>query len=340
MTLVEWFNNNDGFAMALLTAVYVLATLAIVIESRRTSRLQKRLLEQSEAAERSRKRPYVIFSIDFERIQGRNESSTYVYATVRNVGVTSAHDVVVTTTPDLKGRLGIDSKMRHPATVGSVIAFMPPNYELKDLVAYAPFLFQDNKDEELRFQIGVAYKDSVGETYSEQYVIDVAAQKESSDIERAEALIGLKLVEQAGRISRSLENIARTLDRPDRSLFAGSLVASNRVSAEQKSLLAQLISAVGESRSSLFLVNQYVGDDQATIRLVRDDESNGSGSNKIKGYIEDLEYLCRVGALHGHYRGGSLQFSLTPLATVTPWRVNGTEDAAQTIEPEAQATGE
>lgn len=315
MIFVEWFNNNAGFTMALLTAAYVGATMWIVLESRRTNRLQKIVLEQTAALERSRKRPYVMFSIDFERVQHRRHDSTvYVYARIRNIGVTSAHNVVVKTSPELKGRLGVDAEMRRPAVLNSTITFMPPNHEVKDLVAVSQFLFEDHKDDELRFDVAIAYSDANGEHYEEKYLIDVAAQKETMTVANADADAWLQVVEQVERASRSLNDIARVIDSPDRSFLMGPGLTDRVISSEQKELLAALRVVAGATKSMLFFASQHIGDPKARIRAMRGSKEVGSEPKELSAYIEDIEYLCRVGALHGHYSRGLLTFSLTPLA--------------------------
>lgn len=62
--LVAWDNENDGFMMGLLTALYLIATLWIVFESRRTNRLQAAAIKQAADLETDRNRPYAVFNID------------------------------------------------------------------------------------------------------------------------------------------------------------------------------------------------------------------------------------------------------------------------------------
>jgi hypothetical protein len=102
-SLIQWFNANSGFAMALLTAVYVVATLVIVLQSRHTNKLQAEALRQSEEIELARKRPYVALSLEFERdTASRYDSSICLYAHIRNYGAGAAINVLAVTDPPSK----------------------------------------------------------------------------------------------------------------------------------------------------------------------------------------------------------------------------------------------
>ena len=57
-SVVNWSNRNNGFLMAVLTAVYVLATILILRQSRKTNRLQQEALTQARSLERSRTRVF------------------------------------------------------------------------------------------------------------------------------------------------------------------------------------------------------------------------------------------------------------------------------------------
>lgn len=276
--------------------------------------LTRAAMQRSQEMERARNRPYVIFTIDFFREQRRHETITYAYARVRNIGATSAHNVVVTTSPPLLGRLGVDSEPRQPAVVGTTIAFMPPNHEVKDLLAYAPFLFKDNTDEQLRYTIHLVYADGDGMQHEERYAIDLAAQKESLTSEDAAQLNLIKLSEQMERTARSLDSIARVLDSPDRSAFMRPLTGDAPLTASQRILLTELVAFAERTDSWSFLTAQYVGDDRATIKPVWKNGAGTEGQHDLRASIEDVEYLCRAGALQGYYRHGSLLFSLTAVA--------------------------
>jgi len=307
--IISWFNGNAGFAMALLTAVYVVATMLIVLESRRTNRIQRRLLEQAEELERSRRRPYVVFSLDFEhKVASRHDTLIYVYASIQNFGATSAHRITVRTTPSLQGRLGVDSGPRKPAIVDSEITFLPPGHSKRDLVGLSEFLFKDHADEALRYAVIVQYADIVGTAYREEYVIDLAAQKETLETTDVRMTLQHQMLEQVGRLSGSLGEVAKILGSPDRSLFLALPGVQLPIDSSQRELLSALV-AGNEEGVKEFLVTQSFGDEMARIRPL-----HSKRSMEISAFASDVEYLCRAGALHGHYRHGMLWFSVTPLA--------------------------
>ena len=57
LSIIDWFNVNQGFSMVLLTAVYVLATILLVRQSRRANRIAQQNLESLWKLERERSRP-------------------------------------------------------------------------------------------------------------------------------------------------------------------------------------------------------------------------------------------------------------------------------------------
>ncbi|MGE0622118.1 MAG: hypothetical protein AB7I04_00850 [Pseudomonadales bacterium] len=306
MDIVQWLNSNNGFMMAVLTAVYVVATLFIVYESRRTNRLQADSITQAEKLELARSRPYVVLSLDFER-EASNQYDTAIdlYANVRNFGSTSAHNVLVTTEPILKARLGIDSEHRTPVVIGRTISFMPPGYSIKDLVGYSRFLYEDYEDAKLAFVVTIKYFDVNGVQYEDQYTIDLAAQKERLERSDTEGQARYRVLDMLEKSVRALEEIGRTISAPDRSFFLQGRVEA-RLGPTQESLLRDLVlTSILTSRVDYFVNPVITG-----VRI----EVIGSEGLSRKVSPMDVEYLCRVGALHGYYRNGALWCQLSPLA--------------------------
>jgi hypothetical protein len=160
----------------------------------------------------------------------------------------------------------------------------------------------------------VTYTDGRGARYEEHYSIDLAAQKEVLDLEDAEEMIFIKLAEHMERATRALDTISRTLDSPDRRVFMRPLAVGAHLNAQQSTLLAELIAQAAQTESQSFLVSQFVGHERATIRSLSQAPKGGGTPREMEACIEDVEYLCRAGALQGHYRHGSLWFSLAPSA--------------------------
>ncbi len=69
--MIQYLNANQGFVMAILTAVYVLATLVLVIVAHRQFALTQRSLDFASAAEKTKSRPYVLFDIVYEEMVNR-----------------------------------------------------------------------------------------------------------------------------------------------------------------------------------------------------------------------------------------------------------------------------
>jgi hypothetical protein len=97
MKLIEWLNQNQGFALTALTFVYVIATIVMAYLMIHSNNLSAKNIAQALKIEKDRTRPYVMFDLQFK---GFN-----VYAILKNVGVTPAHNVKVNIEPELKNTL-------------------------------------------------------------------------------------------------------------------------------------------------------------------------------------------------------------------------------------------
>jgi len=86
-SLVTWGNTNDGFALVVLTLVYVAATLWLAL-------LARKQLDLASELEQSRTRPFVLFEVVAER--------GLVYAQLSNTGQTPAYNVRITTSPAIR----------------------------------------------------------------------------------------------------------------------------------------------------------------------------------------------------------------------------------------------
>jgi hypothetical protein len=226
----------------------------------------------------------------------------HAYAVVRNLGATSAHDVLIETTPVLQGRLGIDPKTRVPAIVGVPISLLAPHAELRDVLAPSEFLFKDNTDEQLVFAITLTYSDINGTRYGERYSINLAAQKGKLEYEDTQGKLGFRFLEEAQKAVKALDGIARSVGSPDRSLFFTPVVPS-QLSSAQKTLLRELVEREASTKQGLFFLQKTVVG--TSIRGI------GSEGDEIDAVEADVEYLCRAGVLHGHYSGGTLFFTVT-----------------------------
>lgn len=83
--LIIWCNSNAGFLMAVLTAVYVLATVAIVLISMRANRISQANIEALSKLEEERIRPFV-------EVEMENDIQ-FITFKVANNGQTAAYDI-------------------------------------------------------------------------------------------------------------------------------------------------------------------------------------------------------------------------------------------------------
>ncbi len=189
--VINWTNANQGFIMALLTLVYVAATLWIGLLARRQLRLATDL-------ERSRTRPFIIFDLVVEH--------HCVFATVKNTGQTPAQNVRITVTPNVQSLLGGENV--HPseeratdiAFIARGVAMLAPQREIRALMAFWPRV--KSAHPELRFEGTVSYQGTDGTKYSELFVADLS-------VHEGLRYRGTKDIED---VAKHLEAIARTFD--------------------------------------------------------------------------------------------------------------------------------
>ena len=308
MDLVNWLNSNAGFVMATLTCVYVIATIWISVESRRTNRLNLKAIDQSAVFERARNRPYVTFAIDteVETFSEHDFAPTY-YISVKNIGATSAYSLSISTTPELKARLSAmdDDKYFVPTLTSKAISVLHPGREEKEFLAPTRFMFEDHKDSELLFHVAMTYSDLMGEIYEEDFEINLASNKDRFHQANLEDKIKFQIANSIEKACDALESLVTVLDSPDRSnLFFP--IDTSKTSSQQIELLRRLVESTPDE-SSLFLARRYVGGEHIT-RL------SDTSHTEIEGLCSDVETLCRAGLLNGYYSNGSLQFTVSSTA--------------------------
>ncbi len=75
--MIVWLNNNQGFAMSLLTLVYVVATMIIVIYNRKT-------IKEMQKTREAESRPYVFVSLE------KDPRDSWFSLRIKNYGKTGA----------------------------------------------------------------------------------------------------------------------------------------------------------------------------------------------------------------------------------------------------------
>jgi hypothetical protein len=147
MQIIEFLNQNQGAALVVLTFAYVIATIIIVLYSRKS-------IVQSLEFEKQRNRPYVIFDLIVK--------DRCFYATVKNIGRQPAYDVRVTTTPDITRDVG---KYERLSFIQQKIPYLPPDREIEDFIDTTPKFLK--RHSETIFAVEISYRDSQGQLYKE-----------------------------------------------------------------------------------------------------------------------------------------------------------------------------
>lgn len=210
--MIEWLNQNQGFVMALLTLVYVCATIFLAFLtlktkqigedareiSREAKEISNKALEISENhlkliadLEKQRVRPYVLFNLY------NDDGKTF--ATVKNYGLTSASDVKISIEPKLVNTSSDDESILASQT----IFFMPPSFEIKDNIGLSHVFYQNF--EQAKFRGKVNYKDAFGNGYENNFYIDL-------DILRrriyTKEIFGKEIVEELKQINENISNLS------------------------------------------------------------------------------------------------------------------------------------
>ena len=149
--------------MAILTAVYVVATIILVFVAQRQSSLTQQSLDFASKAEKAKYRPYIVFDIVYEKV--------VAYARLRNSGASPAIDVRVSVSPRLKWNDEHDG-------IGFIekgVSFLAPGRELSQPFGWTGEFFKKYPD--LKFSGSISYKDSDGHTYSEGFSLDLSYLK-------------------------------------------------------------------------------------------------------------------------------------------------------------------
>jgi hypothetical protein len=160
--VIDWLDSHQGSVVALLTLVYVSATIALALIAVRSNRMSQRQLELVVELERRRSRPYLTF--DLEPRKG------LMYVTLRNSGLTGAYDVTIDVTPRVEQHLG--GRVRECALTKHTLSAVPPGRLIELLLDSSPSFFDHHKDRQ--FGGRVVYKDEAGLQYQEPIRIDLS----------------------------------------------------------------------------------------------------------------------------------------------------------------------
>ena len=170
--MIDWLNQNDGATLALLTGVYVIATIILTVVTTRGTSIARRSLEAAERFERARSRPYVTLNLV-------NEPLGTIQLVIQNVGVSAAYDVQISTSPEimiLEGGKNVfpseESEKRHPF-IEKGVSFIPPSVKHMNVIALAYSRFLSKYPTE-RFEGQITYFDVNRNKYVDPIVLDLS----------------------------------------------------------------------------------------------------------------------------------------------------------------------
>lgn len=298
---IEWSNSNTGFLMALLTAVYVIATLLILYENRRNNRLMI-------SFEKDRKRPHVVFWIESEmKTHDQHFNSIDFVGKIKNEGASTAHNIKVTTDPKLIARQGTGSDgkeiYRTPTFLEEETSILVPNQIVSEYIGPTEFLLNDNDDKALNFTVSIECSDLDGLVYSTEYNIDLSRNKGRIYNEDRKSKAYFNLVEKVSSAADSLELINRTLNQPDRSNI---YIRENlELNDKQKALLENIrkLEEDTDTNANSWFLQEAIG--KTSIRRSIDEI-------EFEVETQDIQTLCRAGYLRGYYSDGTLWFYKAP----------------------------
>ena len=191
--MIDWFNHTNGFVLSILTAVYVVASLAVLCFMARSNRLAERAIEHSQRLHHQQTRPYVVFDL-----VPRDRS---IYAELQNYGVMPAFDVAVTLDQELKS-IG----NRQSTLLRNPVGMLAPNRVITDFIDVGHQFHESNV---LVFTGTVTYRDGNGAKYSEQFSLDLKYYKEKLEPDKRD-------------IGRELEKVKEELQKISNALAARS----------------------------------------------------------------------------------------------------------------------
>ena len=201
--IVDWMNNNEGFATVLLSFVYVVATIFIVRKMAKANKLTEKTIKSAHEQENERRRPRVIFDFVFYR--------RHIFAEIRNEGLTSAIDIRFEVPADLV-EAGKHGEVEFPFT--KPISYLSPGSRRKTLLSVGWEFF--GKHDKPEFVVNASYRDDKGNEYAETIHHDLTYMKDivglgeinlDEEVEEIKKILG-KFEETASEASKTLKTLA------------------------------------------------------------------------------------------------------------------------------------
>lgn len=191
--MIEWANANQGFGLITLTAIYVIATIAIVLVTLRSNMLMKRQMILMRDLEKERARPVVLFHLEFAKREDQ-----IVDVVFHNIGRTAAYDVKATIEPELRRFWSGGISDTSPTALA--FSFIPPGEKIIDSLGFINVFHREY--ESPIFSGKIRYKDSFGAKFCEEVAWDYSYRKIIGVVRKVKMDIGDQLETIAKELSR------------------------------------------------------------------------------------------------------------------------------------------
>jgi hypothetical protein len=194
MQFINWLNQNQGFALSVLTLAYVICTAVIVVVMTRANTLARQGLRQAVDLERQRSRPVVIFDVELR-------PNYLLCGILKNIGFTAGYHIKVECEPALMNEFS-----NKPSTLTSTeIEFLAPQRRIADIVANVGRHHSEGERPAETVKGRVCYKDAAGNQYAEPFSIDLRQERKlvvfSED----------RIANEIRTLSSTIKDIARRL---------------------------------------------------------------------------------------------------------------------------------
>ena len=160
MRFIDFLNQNAGAINAVLTLVYVVATIAIVYFTRKN-------ISVLTALESERVRPQLYFDLV--------TNGELLFAKLKNHGQSAAFDIEIQLEPKIVKGIGGNEK-EDLKLAAAKIAYLPPGKELEEFIdTYSQFMVYYP---DLKFNGKLKYRDTdKNKKYSQEISIDLSIHK-------------------------------------------------------------------------------------------------------------------------------------------------------------------
>ncbi|HDR8018748.1 TPA: hypothetical protein QCY65_003031 [Bacillus cereus] len=159
MSFLNWINDNQGFIMAGLTLIYVLATIRIL-------RANAASVEEMKKTREEENRPYVVAYLEFK-------TNGAVHFILKNIGKTMALDTKVEVSPRVE--MPKSMPLSDSNLLTQPIPNIPPQFEYKAFIGMGWDIKDKETDKYPIFKAKVEYKNSNDKSivYVEEYIMDL-----------------------------------------------------------------------------------------------------------------------------------------------------------------------